>query len=170
MAYRRLVAEALAALDEEASGRVVELGSRGSAPPAEPRGWRCADVGGWIRKHRAHLPESDAWDWYERVRRAINKLACDGAVHMYAVDRFRLVVPVADVTYALRVRCEDGETIPLIVPRSCDDRRLRALISRAIRCSRGHGSFHAGACRSTRQAESRRISSCSLANVSGSSS
>ena len=131
MAYRRLVAEALAALDEEASGRVVELGSRGSAPPAEPRGWRCADVGGWIRKHRAHLPESDAWDWYERVRRAINKLACDGAVHMYAVDRFRLVVPVADVTYALRVRCEDGETIPLIVPRSCDDRRLRALISRA---------------------------------------
>ena len=153
--FRRLVAEALSGLQGSSeAARVIDLGTADA--PAAPRGsarsnaaagsvpaddldasapdvekhWSALEIGAWLLKHRADDPVLNVWDWYVRVRKAINRLVGEGILHMGRLDRFRLAddAPAA-LTYTVIVRWND-EDIPVEVASNCTDARLRDAVSK----------------------------------------
>ena len=153
--FRRLVAEALSGLQGSSSAaRVIDLGTAdapaaprrsarsnaaaGSVPaddldasaPDVEKHWSALEIGAWLLKHRADDPVLNVWDWYVRVRKAINRLVREGILHMGRLDRFRLAddAPAA-LTYTVIVRWND-EDIPVEVASDCTDARLRDAVSK----------------------------------------
>ena len=153
--FRRLVAEALSGLQGSSeAAQVIDLGTADA--PAAPRGsarsnaaagsvpaddldasapdvekhWSALEIGAWLLKHRADDPVLNVWDWYVRVRKAINRLVGEGILHMGRLDRFRLAddAPAA-LTYTVIVRWND-EDIPVEVASNCTDARLRDAVSK----------------------------------------
>ena len=137
--YRRAVAQALAALQQEAeeAAPVIDLcGSQEADAAADIEGaddevsehFSARQVGAWIRTHEKN-ELADRWDWYERVQRALNGLVRDGRVHMGRLGRFRLA-DAGRVTARLTLRWDEREEMTLEVSSSCTDARLREIGSK----------------------------------------